>query len=155
MTANRSPQPDSQPDTMLVPRSEYLPSQSTSPLDFEDGAPQRPSSLLFSYLHALRRRWFLALSLGIIVAAVASTAVWFTNRDKFTAKFQFRVLVSPESVLFNDSRAGDRNEYGIYKNTQKLYIKSDYVLTAALRDQRVSRLPCRGAGTRSCPLAGR
>jgi succinoglycan biosynthesis transport protein ExoP len=133
--------PDPQPDRSLVSRTDSISERLPSSLDSEDGALQRHSAPLSSYLHALRRRWFVALSLGLICAAGAAVAVWVWNNDRYTAMMQFRVAAFQESLVFDDFRTAGRDNYEIYKNSQQQYIKSDYVLIAALRDDNVRKLP--------------
>ena len=83
----------------------------------------------------------IALSLCLITSVAPAIAVWMTNGDRYTAKVQFRVAAAPESLLFDDRSASRHDDFDIYKHSQQLLVKSDYVLTTALRNEQVSRLP--------------
>lgn len=88
-------------------------------------------------LYAARRRWRLALFLGLVCAAGAGSAVWFTQTEKHIARTM--VLVNAQApILVADTR--DRSDFGSYQRTQVAYVKSRLVLNAALRDPKVAEL---------------
>jgi capsular exopolysaccharide synthesis family protein len=88
-------------------------------------------------LYAARRRWRLALFLGLVCAAGAGSAVWFTQTEKYIARTM--VLINAQApILVADPR--DRSDFGSYQRTQVAYVKSRLVLNAALRDPKVADL---------------
>lgn len=95
---------------------------------------------LSAYLHAFRRRWFPAVFLGIVVAAAAAAAVWFLYIPQYTATAMIRVAASSQSVLFPTNDRGGTS-FDIYKATQLEYLRSRFVLVAALRQPEVAKLP--------------
>lgn len=136
---------DSDPDPRdheLIARADAAGNQ-TAPRDAVDEAePKSTGGSLAAYLHAFRRRWFVAISLGLLCGAAAAAAVWVTNEEQFTALVRFRVAASPESLIFDSDRGrGGRDDYQIYKNTQQQLIRTDYVIKAALRPDNVNKLP--------------
>lgn len=95
---------------------------------------------LGAYLHAFRRRWFPAVFLGVFSAAVAAAAVWFLYIPRYTATALIRIASSSQSVLFPTAdRTGPT--FDIYKATQLEYLRSRFVLVAALRRPEVAKLP--------------
>jgi capsular exopolysaccharide synthesis family protein len=132
--------PELRTDRNLIPRADYLPDHALSSLDSDDGSPRDQSSLM-AYLHALRRRWFLAFSLGLIAAAGAAAAMWMVNRDHFTATFVFNVSPSDESIVYDNLRSAGGTDFQIFKTSQQQYLTLDWVLVAALRPEAVSMLP--------------
>ncbi len=91
-----------------------------------------PTGGLAAYWHSLRRRWLAALLLGLAVAGAAAPAVWFTYRAEYTATAAFHVASSLAPIL---PGGGDRmaTAFEVYKGTQQQYVKSRFVLVAALR----------------------
>ena len=72
----------------------------------EGGVRSAPTDSLAAYVHALRRRWIAVLSLGLICGGGAAATAWITDKDQYTATVQFQVAATPESVAFDDLRAG-------------------------------------------------
>lgn len=95
---------------------------------------------LGAYLHAFRRRWFPVLFLGVLVAAAASVAVWFFYVPKYTATAIIRIASSSQSILF-PTQGQTGPSFDIYKATQQEYLRSRFVVIAALRRPEVARLP--------------
>ncbi|MGQ9505322.1 MAG: polysaccharide biosynthesis tyrosine autokinase [Thermogutta sp.] len=106
------------------------------PLDETEGTQQG----LGAYLHAFRRRWFPAVFLGVFFAAVAAVAVWFLYVPRYTATAMIRIASSTQTVLFPTNDRGGTS-FDIYKATQLEYLRSRFVLVAALRQPEVARLP--------------
>lgn len=123
-----------QDDTRSTP-ADILAARGFADVECDGGSPYPSDALLTIYMHALRRRWFVAVSLGLFFAAISAVVVWALYRDQYTATFQFRVLSRSESLMFDVEREADRNEYSIFKNSQQLHVRSDYVLNAALREK--------------------
>lgn len=93
-----------------------------------------------AYLHALRRRWLAVAFLGILCGAGAAAAAWFLFIPQYTATALIRVSSSVQSVLF-PTQQGAGPSFDIYKATQLEYLRSRFVLVAALRQPEVARLP--------------
>ncbi len=106
------------------------------PIGGSEGAGQG----LSPYLHAFRRRWFPAVFLGVFFAAAAAAAVWFLYVPRYTATAMIRIASSNQSVLFPTADRGGPS-FDIYKATQLEYLRSRFVLIAALRQPEVARLP--------------
>ncbi|MHB0960802.1 MAG: exopolysaccharide transport family protein [Pirellulaceae bacterium] len=128
----------------LISRPDYLVDRSGAVDDLESVGPPTATSSISAYVHAFRRRWFAAISLGLLCGGLATSAAWFAFTHEYTATVHFRVAATPESLIFDDARAGDtlrRDEYEIYQNTQQQLIRTDYVIKAALRPDAVHKLP--------------
>lgn len=91
-----------------------------------------PTGGLAAYWHAFRRRWLSAILLGLVVAGAAAPAVWFAYPAEYTATAAFHVASSLAPIL---PGGGDRmgTAFEVYKGTQQQYVKSRFVLVAALR----------------------
>lgn len=91
-----------------------------------------PTGGLAAYWHSLRRRWLAAVLLGLVVAGAAAPAVWFSYPPEYTATAAFHVASSLAPIL---PGGGDRmgTAFEVYKGTQQQYVKSRFVLVAALR----------------------
>lgn len=87
-------------------------------------------------LTALRRRWVPAFSIGLPLAAVAALIVW----ELIPAKYESYALLKIqqyEQVLSFETK--ERNsEFLTYRDTQKAFLRSRGVITAALRNQEVA-----------------
>lgn len=103
----------------------------------QDAAPRRLSLLESApdangLLRAFRRRWLLALTVGILLGAAGASSGWFMVPPKFTAFAVLRVSSGDLSIL---TRSNDRpSDYVTYQQTQLAMIKSRLVLSAALRE---------------------
>src|SRR5262245_21795643 len=88
---------------------------------------------VFSLLKALRRRWLLAGTLGLLVGAIAAGATWwFLPQPKFMAVRRVRVLSSPDYLLNRDverSASGDT-----FQRVQMAYVTDRLVLNKALNN---------------------
>ena len=90
---------------------------------------------------ALKRRLPLALGLAILASGLIGTAAWFlVPQAKFKAKSVLRVNPSqPQMVYKVENQSGD--DYKRYQKTQLSLLKSRTVLTAALSEEGISKLP--------------
>jgi capsular exopolysaccharide synthesis family protein len=95
-----------------------------------------PNALLL--LQALRRRLALALTVGLLFAAVAGAATWFLMpAPKFTARTQLYVSATPPNILFpDDSRVNHEN----FVKSQAYLIKDRFILNQALNLPGVAEL---------------
>jgi len=105
-----------------------------------ESAEPRPDGGLAGYWHAFRRRWLAAILLGIAVAGAAAPAVWLTYRPQFTATAAFRIAAMRDPIIPGNGVSPSTN-YDLYKNTQQQYVKSRFVLLAAVRNPAVIDLP--------------
>jgi capsular exopolysaccharide synthesis family protein len=90
-------------------------------------------------LQALRRRWMLALSLGIIAAGLAGTAAFLLVLPRYTAFAQVHIDVS-DSTYFPKGDPG-RSSFNTFRKTQSSRLKSRFVLIEALKAEPVKALP--------------
>lgn len=98
-----------------------------------DSSAQGSGGGLSNYLHALRRRWPVALSLGLLAAAVAVPAVWFSATSQYTAVSLLQISANEQKFVFDTADQTARSSFEIYKGTQQQLLSSDVVLIAALR----------------------
>jgi len=91
-----------------------------------------------TFMHALRRRWMLALCMGIVMGGLAAIALWFIFPESSSATALFEVEEKRET-LFDIGRDNDQN-YETLKKTQLALLKSNFVLTAAIRPPSVASL---------------
>jgi capsular exopolysaccharide synthesis family protein len=89
-------------------------------------------------LHAFRRRMLVALTLGVLLAGVGATAVWFLlPPGKASVASLLHVAASAPKIA---SDVGDQADFRTYQSTQLALIKSRLVLNAALRSTKVASL---------------
>ncbi len=107
------------------------------------GPPPRPEILSakpnpLELLHAVRRRWPLALGLGLAVGTIAATLVWILVPVKYEAFSLLRVAGREKAVLKENTEVGEVFE--IFKRTQGQLIMSGLVLNGALREKEINNL---------------
>jgi polysaccharide biosynthesis transport protein len=88
----------------------------------------RPSP--FELLHALRRRWLMAVGLGMLTAGLLAGLVWLFVPVRYEAVALVRVHKSKLDVFGGQT---PNEEYETYKRTQLQLIKSNFVLVRAAR----------------------
>jgi capsular exopolysaccharide synthesis family protein len=91
-------------------------------------------------LKALQRRWLLAATLAVLLAAPAALLAWFfIPAGKVTARSLTFVSAKTPRVIFNtqDSSA----EYRVYQRSQIALVKSYKVFGSALKSPDVANLP--------------
>ena len=103
----------------------------------------RPAALsakpnLLSLLVALRRRWLLAVSLGLLIAPAVGVGVWILRPITFTARITLQVDSSQKYFLYPIQEG--RGDFNTYQRGQIALVKSRFVLNAALRDPKVEKL---------------
>src|SRR5689334_17630428 len=52
-----------------------------------------------TFLHALRRRWMLALGLGLVVGAIAAITLWICFPESSSATALFEVRMKQDSIM--------------------------------------------------------
>ncbi len=90
-------------------------------------------------LKAFRRRWLVAICLGIIAAATAATATWLWLPAKYTAFAMLRLAAAEPRLVFPQSPDA-KVDLITYQRTQASLIKSPLVINAALREPRIAQL---------------
>lgn len=83
-------------------------------------------------LASVRRRWFLALSLGLFAGGVAAAIAWFAIPDSYVAFAELRLHESQKRVMFVD--VADRGfKFNVYRQSQMRVLTNPLVLQAAMR----------------------
>src|SRR5262249_39753094 len=88
-------------------------------------------------LKALKRRWLLAGSIGVLLAAVSLGALWFVMPAKYQAFSLLEVSFNPRTL---GTGADSRNDFAVYMKTQAGRIKSRDVVMKALAQEQVRNL---------------
>ena len=107
------------------------------------GPPRRPEILSakanpVELLHALRRRWTLAVGLGTVVATLATALVWYFVPVQYEAYALLKVASAPGGVLDKTRSAAD--EFNTFKRTQVQLILSNIVLQRAVKEKDLLQL---------------
>jgi capsular exopolysaccharide synthesis family protein len=90
-------------------------------------------------LRSLRRRWVLALSIGLTLGLVASAAVWFLLPPaKNTANVQ--LIINPDGGLVHEHADGKIENFESYQSKQVAFIRGRLTLNAALRQPGIKQL---------------
>jgi capsular exopolysaccharide synthesis family protein len=116
---------------MMVPRGGVMggPVAVNDPVKVLD-----PASLLI----ALRRRWLLALTLGLLSGAMAAAAVWNLWPPN-TGGAQIQLMVRAQGpYVFIQEPSGDFN---VFKRTEAMVVKSRRVIDKAIKKPKVAELP--------------
>src|SRR5205823_5919243 len=92
----------------------------------------------FSLLTALRRRWLLALSLGLLTATAAAGVMGYLSQPLWRARTQLHIAANRPYLIF-DTPEG-KTEFGNYQRAQLAMVKSRLVLNSALQDPKVAKL---------------
>ena len=98
-------------------------------------APPTPMGLLL----ALRRRWFLALMLGLLGGVVGTLVAWNVFPVTWRARTVLHISANLPFIIFDTPDA--RTDFGNYQRSQLVLAKSRLVLNAALRNPEVAALP--------------
>lgn len=91
--------------------------------------------------HALRRRWLLASSMGLLLASGVTAALYLLFPETNSATAQYEVSSSPLTLL-DKGATTQTKDFDVFKQTQVAYIRSPFVLIAALGAEgaKISRL---------------
>ncbi len=103
-------------------------------------APRRTVGGIGLYLHAFRRRWPLAISVGLACGCAAMIAAWFVATDRYTAVALLKISANEQQLVFQTVERASNSSFEIYKGTQQQMLTSDLVLTAALRNPETAKL---------------
>jgi len=85
-----------------------------------------------SFFNCLRRRWLLALCMGLVMAVTTAGTLWFLFPETSSATALFSVASQEQSVLGETSRTLGK-DFDILQRTQLAYLKQYFVIQAALR----------------------
>jgi polysaccharide biosynthesis transport protein len=93
------------------------------------------------FLHAIRRHWMLGAVVGAICAVVLGLTTWFVTPTNYTASSLIQVAMQQEAMV-SQSKIGYSlpQEFEVYKNSQREWLRSPFVLAAALRKPEISSL---------------
>lgn len=127
---------------MLSRLSAPLPS--TQALNWSYGPPPRPEILSakpnpIELLHAVRRRWPIAIGLGLLVSSVMAGLMWFVIPVRYEAYATVKVAARKESVFGGSSPNSE--DFKLFKATQQQLITSNLVMNVVLRDRSINQLP--------------
>jgi len=100
-----------------------------APVDDLDGGD---GFSVMGLLHSLRRQLLLALGLGLLLSTVLAILLWFMIPVSYKAEALLKVN--------RDQTKGNASDFMIFKETQAALIKSNFVVTAALRDNEINQL---------------
>jgi len=102
------------------------------------GLASKPSA--WTILKALKRRWLLATTLGIVAAAAAAAAAWFMIPPRYSAQGTVYLPARPRFILGED-RGNTENQSATFQKTQAAMLKDPTVLQAALTKGHLNDLP--------------
>jgi capsular exopolysaccharide synthesis family protein len=98
-----------------------------------------PAGLNFSQLaHALRRRWLMALMVGLVMGLPLAALLWLVTPENYEAMAWLHVGDPQQST---GERFRDASEYDAYRKTQAARIRSPIVLQDALNKEGIANLP--------------
>ena len=100
-----------------------------APVDDLDGGD---GFSVMGLVHSLRRQLLLALGLGLLVSTILAILLWFMIPVSYRAEALLKVN--------RDQAKGNASDFMIFKETQAALIKSNFVVTAALRDNEINQL---------------
>lgn len=116
--------------------------QSSSPAQISPSAVRSSDSEAIdtkALLNSLRRKWFVASLLGLIAGGLAAFGAWNYIPAPFASFSELRISSVGQKILFNTAET--QSNFSTYKQTQAKLITSPFVLTTALRDENISKLP--------------
>jgi capsular exopolysaccharide synthesis family protein len=132
------------PGDALVPGGSRLAGQAAQQNAYASPAAQGPDVLKGGmdhswFLHSLRRRWLLALGMGLVFGGVATAVLWFMFPESSSAVALFRVSSEEPNLVFRGV-ANETRQFDILQKTQLALLKSHFVLQAAVRDPSIANL---------------
>lgn len=103
---------------------------------FADEAPQNQQ--LRSLLSALRRRWFVAISLGLLLGGAAGTAAWYFVPTLYTATGELRIEIGRGDAPWNATGRWRLENPETFRMSMMQRVKEPFVLNRALREPNVA-----------------
>ncbi len=89
--------------------------------------------------HAVRRRWWAILIVGLPMALVVAAAIWKLYPVSYTATAILKVSSVEPRMVFDTAEV--RPEFNTYRQTQISLLKSQLVMEGVLKDPVVGQLP--------------
>jgi polysaccharide biosynthesis transport protein len=139
MASQRDDETQPEGDALFPPRSRAL----SVPMGKHFADEPLPAEGVPAYLAAgslwlaLRRRWLLALTIGLLLGSAAAATVWFLRPAKYTAFAFVKIDAERPELLPRGPMVSDLE---LYRMTQTALIKSPKVIEAALREDKVRQL---------------
>ncbi len=99
---------------------------------------------LAAFWHAFRRRWKVAIPIGMLLSVVAGVLAWKLIVPKYSASAFLQIDADNRPLIFETADQGGGTGaigFKLYKNTQQQIMLTPFVLNAALRDEGVKNLP--------------
>lgn len=112
-----------------------------SPQQFPPTAPREADEgfSLTGILGTLRRRWWLALILGVPASLALAAAAWFLVPAHYTAVTTLRIAAREPKLVFDT--ADTQIDFNTYRQTQIALVRSRLVLESAVNDPDIADLP--------------
>src|SRR5262249_46477892 len=88
---------------------------------------------------AFRRRWFVALSAGVVLGAIAAVVMWQLTPPLSRARTKLFVLGTRPYIAFPD--ADGKSDPSSFPRSQIALIKSRWILGRVLKEENVAKLP--------------
>ncbi|MBN1909746.1 MAG: hypothetical protein JW818_08405 [Pirellulales bacterium] len=111
----------------------------------EGPSPNLPPPLiglnLSGCLHALRRHWLAAMTLGLFCGMVSGATTWLVRAPRYTAVSLVRIAEKEPSLVFGGRRGSGNGDFGVYKRTQQQLLLSLPILKDALQKPEIAQLP--------------
>ncbi len=92
----------------------------------------------WALLHALRRRWFLALLAGVLLGVPGAAVMGYLAQPSWKARTKLRVESKQPFIVSETPEV--RTDFANYQRSQVALIKSRLVLNRTLRDPEVAKL---------------
>lgn len=107
--------------------------------------PEQPGGGLpiAAILNGLRRSWFIAVPIGLLLCVAGALAGWKLMVPKYTASAYVQVNSSGERLVFEtaDNAPGNANSFKLFKSTQQQLLLTPFVLNTAMRAEGIGSLP--------------
>src|SRR5687767_8660172 len=81
-----------------------------------------------SLLHALRRRWLLAIAVGLVAGSLLGAIAWLVIPSKASATAYLKVAERKPYIAFNVDEGGDTTSFETYRRTMLGLFKTQPVL---------------------------
>jgi polysaccharide biosynthesis transport protein len=101
-------------------------------------SPPGDRHLVAEAIHALRRRWLLTTTVGLIVGSLVAVCAWFGTSRLYTATAILRISTGRSTVLNASDHGEALATFDIFKRTQRQYIRSPRILTSVLQRAEVA-----------------
>ncbi|WP_146585013.1 tyrosine-protein kinase domain-containing protein [Posidoniimonas polymericola] len=92
-----------------------------------------------SMIHAFRRRWLMALGMGLLAGVLGAGVLWALFPESATAFRYFQVESSEQSII-DPSLNAAKSDFDLFRQTQVFLIKTPSVLNSALRTGELGQL---------------